>query len=67
MMPHPYGCPCLSCRARRAQRRSKHSRLDRQAAQMRAFYLTHGTGCKTRARVISSRVGAAGEGECRHG
>ena len=35
----------------------KRARLDRLAAKMRAYYLTHGNGCKTRAKVIERRTG----------
>jgi hypothetical protein len=35
---------------------SKRERLDRIAAEMRAYNLTHGTGCKSTARAIAARL-----------
>lgn len=36
--------------------RSKRAILDRRAARMRAYNLTHGSGCKSTARAIAQRI-----------
>ena len=51
---------CRLCRSeRRRGSNTKKARLERVAAAMRAYYLTHGRGCKSTARAIARRQGAA--------
>ena len=42
---------------RRCPIRHGQSERDRIAARMREYHLTHGSGCKTRARAIEKRKG----------
>ncbi len=37
--------------------RRKRARLERRAARMKAYNLTHGSGCKSTARAIAKRSG----------
>ena len=37
---------------------TKRRKLDRLAAAMRAFNLSHGRGCRTRAKAIAKRLAA---------
>jgi hypothetical protein len=34
----------------------KAQQIEREAARMRAYYLTHGRGCKSRAKAIEKRA-----------
>ncbi len=36
---------------------SKRARLERRAARMKAYNLTHGSGCRSTARAIAKRGG----------